>query len=159
MKRFRIKPIRNEREHARALKEIDRLWDAKPGSPEHDLLEVLGILAEGYEEEAFVLEDPDPVEAIRFRMEQMGLDRSDLQPILGSRSRVSEVLSGRRKLSLAMIRRLHDALDIPYEALMPQSDVRAPTTLRSDRRVRRFASGAELVAKAGKTASVRPPRR
>ena len=133
MKRLRIKPITNASEHARALEQIDRLWGAKPGSPEHDLLEVLTILVEGYEEEAFPFEDPDPVEAIRFRMEQMGLDRSDLEPILGSRSRVSEVLGRRRTLSLAMIRRLHDALDIPYEALIPRETHR-PTRRRSDRR-------------------------
>ena len=150
MRRFRIKPISNEREHARALKEIDRLWGAKLGSPEHDLLEVLSILVDGYEGETVPLEDPDPVEAIRFRIDQLGLDRSDLEAILGSRSRVSEVMGRRRKLSLSMIRRLHEELDIPYESLIARSHIgersypdvkRAPTRLPSNRRARRFSSG------------------
>lgn len=114
---FRLRPIQSSADHKRALQMIDRLWEAQPGTRAGDLLDVLAVLVDRYEEEHFPFEDPDPLEAIRFRMEQLGLARKDLEPLLGSRSRVSEVLSGKRELSLAMIRRLHDQLKIPLEAL------------------------------------------
>lgn len=113
-----VNPIKNELDHARALAELERLWNAKPGSPDHDRLDVLATLVNAYEEEHHPILPPDPVEAIRFRMEQLGLDRKALEKSIGSRSRVSEVLARRRDLSLAMIRRLHRDLGIPAEILI-----------------------------------------
>ena len=113
-----IKPIHNARQHRAALKEIERLWDAKPSTPEHDRLEVLATLVEDYEERHQPIYPPDPVAAIRFRMEQLDLDRKALEPSIGSRARVSEVLSGRRRLTLDMIRRLHRQLGIPADVLL-----------------------------------------
>lgn len=113
-----IKPIHNERQHRAALRKIERLWDARPGTPEHDRLEVLATLVEDYEEKHHPMYPPDPVAAIRFRMEQLELDRKALEPSIGSRARVSEVLSGRRRLTLNMIRRLHRQLGIPAEVLL-----------------------------------------
>lgn len=91
---------------------------AKPGTDDGDELDVLATLVDAYESKHFPVESPDPIEAIKFRMDQMGLDRKDLEPFIGSRARVSEVLNGRRGLSLKMIRRLHEELDIPLEALI-----------------------------------------
>lgn len=119
MKKLKLKIINGEKEYKRALSAIEQLWDSKPGTEEHDALEVLGLLVEHYEERTVPMEDPDPVEAIRFRLEQMGKEQKDLVPILSSKSRVSEVLSRKRRLSLVMIRRLHDELHIPFEALIP----------------------------------------
>jgi HTH-type transcriptional regulator / antitoxin HigA len=113
-----IKPIHNERQHRAALKEIERLWSARQGSPEHDRLEILATLVEDYEQRHQPVYPPDPVEAIRFRMEQLGLDRKALEPSIGSRARVSEVLSGKRSLTLEMIRRLHRQLGIPADVLL-----------------------------------------
>jgi HTH-type transcriptional regulator/antitoxin HigA len=113
-----IKPIRNERQHRAALKEVERLWAARPGTPAHDRLEVLATLAEDYEDRHYPVLPPDPVAAIRFRMEQLGLDRKALEPSIGSRARVSEVLSGRRRLTLDMIRRLHAQLGSPADVLL-----------------------------------------
>lgn len=113
-----IKPIRNESQHRAALQEVERLWDARPRTPEHDRLEVLATLVEDYEEKHHPVYPPDPVAAIRFRMEQLELDRKALEPSIGSRARVSEVLSGRRRLTLNMIRRLHRQLGIPAEVLL-----------------------------------------
>jgi HTH-type transcriptional regulator/antitoxin HigA len=113
-----LKPIRTEAQHRAALKEIERLWDAAPRSAEHDRLEVLATLVEDYEERNHPIYPPDPVEAIRFRMEQLGLDRKALEPAIGSRARVSEVLSRRRRLTLEMIRRLRDQLGIPADVLV-----------------------------------------
>lgn len=113
-----VKPIRNERQHRAALKSIERLWNARPGTAAHDRLEVLAILVADYEDKHHPVLPPDPVAAIRFRMEQLGLDRKALEPIIGSRARISEVLSGRRRLTLDMIRRLHAQLGIPAELLL-----------------------------------------
>jgi HTH-type transcriptional regulator / antitoxin HigA len=113
-----LKPIRTEAQHRAALKEIERLWDAPPRSAEHDRLEVLATLVEDYEERHHPIYPPDPVEAIRFRIEQLGLDRKALEPAIGSRARVSEVLSRRRRLTLEMIRRLRDQLGIPADVLV-----------------------------------------
>jgi HTH-type transcriptional regulator/antitoxin HigA len=118
MKPFRLKLIRNARDHKEALSVIEQLWDSRPGTPEHDTLEVLAALVELYEQKHFPMRDPDPVEAILFRMEQMGLERRDLEPLIGSRSRVSEILNRRRSLSIEMIRRLHQKLSIPLEVLV-----------------------------------------
>ncbi len=116
-----IKPIRNDTDHRAALKEIERLWDAKPGSAEDDRLDVLVTLVHAYEEANHSIDPPDPVEAIKFRMEQQGLTRKDLEPIIGSRTRIAEVLNRKRSLSIGMIRRLHDRLGIPAEVLIRPS--------------------------------------
>jgi HTH-type transcriptional regulator/antitoxin HigA len=113
-----IKPIRNDKQHRAALTEIARLWSSRPATPEHDRLEVLAALVEDYEEKHQPVYPPDPVEAIRFRMEQLGLDRKALEPCIGSRARVSEVLARKRRLTLDMIRRLNKQLGIPADVLL-----------------------------------------
>jgi len=113
-----IKPIKTERDYRTALKEIERLWDAKPNTPKGDRLEVLVTLVEAYERKHYKIEPPDPVEAIKFRMEQLGLKASDLAKILGGRSRVSEVLNRKRRLTVEMMRSLRKRLDIPAESLL-----------------------------------------
>ena len=115
---MRLKPIRNDRELDRALERVDELWGAKPGTPQGDELDVLMLLVEKYEEEHFAIPASDPVEAIKFLMEQNDLTRKDLEPYIGARGRVSEVLSKRRGLTLPMIKRLHKGLKIPYESLI-----------------------------------------
>ena len=113
-----IKPVRNEREHKAALAEVERLWDAKPGTSEHDRLDVLVTLIEAYEDKHEPIPPPDPIDAILFRMDQLDLDRKDLEPLIGSRARVSEVLGRRRGLSLGIIRRIHSQLGIPADILV-----------------------------------------
>lgn len=112
------KVIKTSKDYAAALARIEKLMDAKPRSPQGDELELLSLLVHQYEEEAFPIDQPDPVTAIRFRMEQQGLEPKDLVPFLGSRSRVSEVLSRRRGLSLKMIRALAHGLGIPADVLL-----------------------------------------
>lgn len=118
---MKIMPIRNSREHKNALKRIEELWDAKPGSDEDNELEVLITLANAYEDAHYPIEPPDPVSAIEFRLEQMGEDRSALIGVIGSSGRVSEVLNGKRGLTLRMIRKLHESFDIPLESLIGTS--------------------------------------
>ena len=113
-----IKPIKTERDYQTALKEIERLWNAKRNTPKGDRLEVLVTLVEAYEQKHYKVEPPDAVEAIKFRMEQPGLKASDLAKILGGRSRVSEVLNRKRKLTVDMMRSLRKRLDIPAESLL-----------------------------------------
>ncbi len=114
-----IRPIRNSSDHESALKRIEALMSAQNGTAEGDELDVLATLVDAYEKEHFAIDSPpDPIEAIKFRMEQMGLSRKDLEPFLGSRARVSEVLNKRRGLSLTMIRSLHENLEIPLDALI-----------------------------------------
>jgi HTH-type transcriptional regulator/antitoxin HigA len=115
---MRVKVIKTESEYAAALARVEKLMDAKPGTPQGDALEILSLLVHDYEERVFPIDRPDPVAAIRFRMAQQGLTNNDLVPYLGSRSRVSEVLSGRRSLSLKMIRALVRGLRIPAEVLL-----------------------------------------
>jgi len=115
---MKTKLIKTESEHAAALARIEKLMDAKPGTAQGDELEVLSLLIHDYEEKVFPIDKPDPVAAIRFRMTQQGLTNKDLVPFLGSRSRVSEVLSGRRGLSLKMIRALVHGLRIPADILL-----------------------------------------
>ena len=110
-----IRPIRDSNDHESALKRIQALMSAKTGTDAGDELDVLATLVEAYEAKRFAIESPDPIEAIRFRMEQLGLERKDLEPLIGSRARVSEVLNKRRGLSLKMIRALHEELDIPLD--------------------------------------------
>ncbi|MGH7111126.1 MAG: helix-turn-helix domain-containing protein [Stellaceae bacterium] len=113
-----IKPIRSEADHAAALAEVERLWGARSGTPEGDRLDILATLIDAYEAEHHPIDPPDPIEAIKFRMEQQGLTRKDLEGILGTRTRVAEVLNRRRGLSIAMIRRLHEKLGISAEVLI-----------------------------------------
>ncbi len=116
-----IKPIRTARDHASALAEIERRWDgAKPGTPTGDQFEVLSTLVDAYEREHFKIPAPDPIAAIRYRMEQEGLTNKDLLTIFKTRSRVSEVMSKRRRLNLPLIRKLHQRLDIPIESLVQE---------------------------------------
>jgi len=112
-----IKPIKNEEDYTQTLKYIERLMDAKPNTPQMDELEVLTTLVEAYEEQHYRMEAPDPIEAIKFRMEQEGLKQKDLVSIVGSKSRVSEILNRKRKLTIEMIRNLHKQLHIPIESL------------------------------------------
>lgn len=113
-----IKPIKTEKDLDSALKRIERLWNAKPNSKEADELEILSVLVEAYENEHYMILPPDPVEAIKFRMEQQGLKRSDVAPILGGANRVTEVLNRTRRLTVKMIKALHEQLDIPFESLI-----------------------------------------
>ncbi len=113
-----MKPIRTEKDYNNYLKRIDALMDMPETQETLDELEILSILAEKYEEEQFPINTPDPVEAIKFRMEQMGLSNSDIAPSLGGHNRVSEVLKGKRGLSINMIRNLHRNFNIPYESLI-----------------------------------------
>jgi HTH-type transcriptional regulator/antitoxin HigA len=129
----RIAPIRTEADHKAALARIDALMDAVAGSSEADELSVLADLVEAYETKHFPIELPTPVEAIRFRMEQAGLEPRDLEPYIGSRGKVSEVLSGKQPLTLPMIRALHKHLGIPAEVLVadpaPTIEVATAVTL------------------------------
>ena len=113
-----IKPIKSNASHDEALRAIENLWGAPEGTPEGDRLEVLLTLVEAYERSHYPIDAPDPVGAIRFRLEQQGLDTRALIGVIGSRSRVHEVMRGDRALSLAMIRRLHEQFGIPAEALI-----------------------------------------
>jgi HTH-type transcriptional regulator/antitoxin HigA len=115
---MKITPIRNEKGLQRVLMRIDEIIDAKKGTAEYDELDVLSTLVEAYENQHHQIDPPDPIEAIKFRMEQQGLRSVDLAPIMGGKNRVSEVLSRKRPLSLKMIRSLHQSLNIPYESLM-----------------------------------------
>ncbi|MFV8355896.1 helix-turn-helix domain-containing protein [Flavobacterium sp. XS1P32] len=113
-----IKPIKTENDYNQALVRLEVIFDAKKGSSEGDELEVLGILIDQYENEHFPVGMPDPIEAIKFRMEQMGYNQNDLANIVGLKSRASEILNRKRKLSLEMIRQLHEQLNIPTDVLI-----------------------------------------
>jgi len=113
-----IRPIRTDADHEASLAEIERLFDAEPGTPDGDRLEVLSVLVEAFEARHFPIEPPDPVEAILHHLESRGLTRRDLEPYLGSRARVSEILNRRRPLTLAMIRQLQAGLGIPATVLI-----------------------------------------
>jgi HTH-type transcriptional regulator/antitoxin HigA len=113
-----IKPINNETDYQEALKRLEIIFDSKKGTPEGDELEILGILLEKYENEHFPIDFPDPIEAIKFRMEQMGYNQTDLAKVVGLKSRASEILNRKRKLTLEMIRTIHDRMNIPTEVLI-----------------------------------------
>ena len=112
-----IKPIKTEQDYNMTLSKIEGLMAAKPNTPQMDKLEVLTTLVEVYEEQHYTINAPDPIEAIKFRMEQEGLKQKDLVSIVGSKSRVSEILNKKRKLTIEMIRNLHKQLQIPIESL------------------------------------------
>src|SRR6266567_1141366 len=116
-----LKPIRSKADYNRAVAEIERLWGAHIGTPKGDRLDVLATLVDAYEAQHYPIDAPDPIEAIRFRMEQQNLTRKDLEPLIGSRTRVAEVLNGKRNLSITMIRRLHEELGIPADVLIRPS--------------------------------------
>lgn len=113
-----IKPIKTKKDYQAALNRLEVLFDAKKGTPEGDELEILSILIEKYEQDNYAIDYPDPVEAIKFRMEQMGYSQSDLAKVVGLKSRASEILNKKRKLSLEMIRQLHHVLKIPTDVLI-----------------------------------------
>ena len=118
-----IKPIRSEADYEEALSQVERLWGAPSGTLDGDRLDVLATLIDAYEDEHHPIDPPDPIEAIKFRMEQQGLTRKDLEAIIGTRTRVAEILNRRRGLSITMIRRLHEELGIPAEVLIRPSRV------------------------------------
>jgi HTH-type transcriptional regulator / antitoxin HigA len=113
-----FQPIRTEADYRSALKEIEALFDAAPNTPDYDRLDVLSTLVDAYEKKHFAIELPDPIAAIQYYMEARGWSRRDLETCLGSRARVSEVLSRKRSLTLEMIRKLHWELGIPAEILI-----------------------------------------
>ena len=115
---MKITPIKNEKDYQNALNRLEKIFDAKMGTQEGDELEILSILIDKYENEHFPIEMPDPIEAIKFRMEQMGMKQKDLADIFGFKSRVSEILNKKRKLTLEMVRNLNTKLHIPTEVLI-----------------------------------------
>lgn len=121
-----LKPIRSKEDYEKALAEVERLWGAKSGTSKGDRLGLLATLIDAYEAEHYPMDPPDPVEAIKFRMEQRGLSRKDLEPLIGTQTRVEEVLDRKRSLSIGMIRRLHEHLGISAEVLIrPSRTVKA----------------------------------
>jgi HTH-type transcriptional regulator/antitoxin HigA len=120
-----IRPIKTEEDYDAAVKRIEKLMNAAPESSEEDELDMLATLVCAYEEKHFPMDPPEPVAAIQFRMEQQGLTRKDLEPMIGSRARVSEVLSGKRRLTLPMIRRVRDGLGISADVLVGTGKVKA----------------------------------
>ncbi len=129
-----IKPIKTEADHAAVLARLDAIFDATPGTPKGDEAEVLATLVHLYEEKHFPVGLPSPLAAVRFRMEQQDLKAKDLIPYIGSASKVSEVLSGRRRLSLSMIRNLITGLGIPAQVLLQDTKPRRPIKRRPAKR-------------------------
>jgi HTH-type transcriptional regulator/antitoxin HigA len=124
-----LQPIADEASHKKALRRAEQLWDAEPGSSAERELDALATLIDVYEQRTFPIEALGPLDAIKARCEYLGWTRRDLEPLIGSRARVSEVLSGKRSLTLVMIRRLHEALDIPADILI--AEVSPPPTKRT----------------------------
>lgn len=113
-----VKPLKTRKDYLEALKRLESIFDAKPGSKDGDELEILSILIDHFEEQHYAIGFPDPIDAIKFRMEQLNMQQKDLAEIIGFKSRVSELLSKKRKLTLEMVRKLHDELMIPAEVLV-----------------------------------------
>ena len=113
-----IKPIKTEQDYNMSIKRIEELWGAKRDTPEGDELDLLCTLVESYEMKHYPIAPPDPIDAIKFRMEQMGMTNADMVKYLGSQSRVSEILNGKRKLTLKMVKSLYKGLNIPAEILL-----------------------------------------
>ena len=113
-----IKAIKSKKDYQAALARLDHIFDAKPGSSDGDELEILGILIKKYEQDHYPIDYPDPIEAIKFRMEQLGYTQNDLARVVGLKSRASEILNRKRKLSLEMIRQIHQSLGIPTDVLI-----------------------------------------
>lgn len=121
---MQVRPIKTQRDYQSVLDEIERLMDAAPNTPAGDRLDVLVTLADAWEQRHFPIDRPDPIDAIVFAMEQRGLTRRDLEPLIGSRGRVAEVLNGKRPLTLPMIRRLHASLGVPADVLIQDRQLR-----------------------------------
>jgi HTH-type transcriptional regulator/antitoxin HigA len=136
---MRPKVIKNETDYESALGRVSALLRAEPGTPAGDELELWNVIIRAYEEEHEPIEPPDPVEAIKFRMEQQGLKAVDLIPYIGAKSHVSEVLSGKRPLSLAMIRKLHAGLGIPADVLMAEKRIVAVAESRTAYKTKRVS--------------------
>jgi HTH-type transcriptional regulator/antitoxin HigA len=117
-KKMRVKPVKTKKDYTLAMQSLERIFDAKPGTRKGDELEVLGILIEKYENEHYPIDFPDPIDAIKFRMEQLGYSQNDLAEVVGLKSRASEILNKKRKLTLEMIRKLHSQLNIPTQVLI-----------------------------------------
>jgi HTH-type transcriptional regulator/antitoxin HigA len=133
-----IKPIRGEADYERALRRVEELWNSREGSAESDELDILATLIEAYEQEHYPIELPDPIEAIKYRLEQKGKDSRALIGVIGQRTRVYEVMQGKRPLSLNMIRNLHEEFNIPAEVLiLPAGRMRKLDVRRSSARLRR----------------------
>ena len=115
---MKLKVLKTEEEYTKALKRLEGVFDSPVDTPAGDEADILGLLIEKYEDEHYPIEAPDPIEAIKFRMEQMNMDNKDLAKIIGYKSRVSEIFNRKRKLNLRMIRNLHDKMKIPYESLL-----------------------------------------
>lgn len=115
-----LKPIRTENDYQEALQRLEEIFDAKPNTPERDELEVLAILIDDYEKKNYPIDFPDPVEAIKFRMEQMGYDKNDLAELMGFRSRMNDILSKNKKLTIQMIRQFNKKLGIPSDILLQE---------------------------------------
>lgn len=120
-----VKPIRSAKDYEKAMREVETLWGSKSGTPKGDRLDVLATLIDAWEAVNYPMDPPDPIEAIKFRMEQQGLTRKDLEGIIGTRARIAEVLDRKRGLSIAMIRRLNAELHIPAEVLIRPSRKKA----------------------------------
>jgi len=127
---IQVRPIRDEQDHEAAVARIAELMNAAPGSGEGEELDVLSTLVDAYEAKHHAIDAPNPIAAIQFRMEQQGLTRKDLEPMIGSRARVSEVLNGRRKLTLEMVRRLKFGLGIPADLLIGAATSKAASSKR-----------------------------
>jgi len=117
---MKIKPIKNEKDYELALMRLDKIFDSLPGTKEGDELEILALVIEDYEDKNYPIDPPDPIEAIKFRMEQMGMKQADLAKIIGHKSRASEILNKKRKLTLSMIRKLNKKLNISTEVLVKE---------------------------------------
>ncbi len=120
-----LKPIHTKQDYDKALSKVEALWGAKSGTPKGDQLDILATLIEAYEIRHFPMENPDPIDAIKFRMEQLGLTNKDLAKMIGNRGRISEVLNHKRSLSITMIRKLHSELHIPADVLIGNRSVGA----------------------------------
>ena len=116
--KMRIRPIKTKKDYEAALKRIETLFNAKKNTPQGDMLEILTTLIEAYELKHFDIAPPNPIEAIKFRMEQLGLKQSDLSEAMGGKNRVSEILNGKRELTVKMLRTLHNKFNIPAESLL-----------------------------------------
>jgi len=117
---MKIKPIRSEEDYDKALKRLEKIFDSQPGSKEGDELEILSLLIEDYENKHYPIGPPNPIEAIKFRMDQLGMNQKDLGKVLGHKSRASEILNKKRRLTLEMIRKLNRELKIPTEVLVQE---------------------------------------
>ena len=147
-----IEPIADSTAHLKALRRIEKLWDAKPGSREERELDALATLVDAYERRTFPIEPLSPTEAIKVRCEQLGWSRKELEALIGSRARVSEVLTGKRPLTLPMIRSIHRAMAIPADILISEPPRVSATKRRRTVRARRSGTGPS-VARAGQDAT------